>query len=434
MTGEREAIELFRKAPGILPLEGAVQHYAWGGFHFIPSLLGVDNSGRIPYAELWIGAHPFAPSSAMVGGGTVPLDKLIEAAPTEVLGARDSARFKGRLPFLMKVLDARVMLSIQAHPNRRQAAEGFARENVAGIPLDSPGRTYKDENHKPETHVALSEFWMLHGFRPLEDIGKVLAAVPELGRVMPGFRSGLRAAGKRQAARERLLQDLYATVMTMPQETVDNILFPLIGKLSELDRAGALDRDDPGFWALRAARELPLAEGHIDRGIFSIYLLNLLHLRPGEGTYQPAGTLHAYLEGTNVELMASSDNVLRGGLTPKSVHTEELLRIVSYADGRPRILVGQDKGHGALCYETPAEEFALERIELNAADRLRTVEEHGAECLIVLEGSADVVARGSMLRLDRGKAALFPGGVAYELATGAQDAVVFRARIPDLGE
>ncbi len=428
---ELPAVTRFRASPGILPLEGAVQHYAWGGYEFIPSLLGRHNPERVPFAELWIGAHPLAPAQAIVGGNKIPLDRLMEAAPTEVLGPRDSSRFAGRLPFLLKVLDARAMLSIQAHPTLEQAAAGFARENAAGVPLDAPNRIYKDDNHKPEAHVALTEFWLLHGFRPLEEIGTMLQAVPEMGPVMPDFTARLRAAGTAAADREELLRDLYVIVMTMPQEHVDRLLLPLVDRLSRQDRSRSLDKDAPDFWALRAAREMPLPAGRMDRGIFSIYLLNLLHLHPGQGTYQPARTLHAYLEGTNVELMANSDNVLRGGLTPKSVDTGELLRIVSYADGRPPVLTGREVGQGERVYETPASEFVLERLELGVNGCLRAGAGHGAECLITIEGSARIVSGELRLEMEKGRSVLAPAGIPYELrATGSKRTVLFRAGVP----
>jgi phosphomannomutase len=428
------AIDAFRASPRALLLACPVQHYAWGGYTFIPRLLGDDNPGHLPCAELWIGAHPLAPSRAVVDGGSVRLDRLIQDAPERILGTRDARRFAGRLPFLMKVLDARAMLSIQAHPTREQAAAGFARENAAGIPLGAPERLYRDDNHKPEAHVALTEFWMLHGFRPLSEIGSMLGSVPEFGSLMPDFPALLAAAGREAAGREMLLRSLYTVVMTMPQERVDRILSPLLDRLSVKEKDSGLDKDTPDFWALRAAREMPLPGGHVDRGIFSIYLLNLLHLRPGEGTYQPAGTLHAYLEGTNVEVMASSDNVLRGGLTPKSVDTGELVRILSYADGRPQVLKGREEERGVRAYRTPAEEFLLERLELGADARLpggaEHGAEHGAECLVTLEGFATLRSGGQDLKLGRGAAVLAPAGVPYELESGAQGALLFRARIP----
>ncbi|MGO9412807.1 MAG: mannose-6-phosphate isomerase, class I [Spirochaetia bacterium] len=426
---ERQAIDLFRAAPRAVLLECPVQHYAWGGYDFIPSLLGERNPGRIPCAELWIGAHPLAPSSAAVDGAKVRLDRLLSGAP-EALGDRDAARFRGKLPFLMKVLDARIMLSIQAHPSREQAATGFGRENAAGVPLQAPERFYKDDNHKPEAHVALTEFWMLHGFRPLEEIGMILEGIPELGAAMPDFTTRLRSAGRQPEERERLLRELYSAVMTMAQDRVDDLLSPLLSRLTARDGTRTMDKDTPDFWAMRAARELPLPGGHRDRGIFSIYLLNLLHLHPGQGTYQPAGTLHAYLEGTNIEVMASSDNVLRGGLTPKSVEVGELLRTVSYADGRPPVLTGREISPGVRAYETAAEEFVLDRIDLAANAPLRVGAEHGVECFITVEGSARLGCARRELTMDRGTAAMVPAGTPYDVRATAAGALLFRSRIP----
>ncbi|HUJ77276.1 MAG TPA: mannose-6-phosphate isomerase, class I, partial [bacterium] len=417
-------------SPRIIPLRCPVQHYAWGGYSFIPSLLGEPNPGSVPCAELWIGAHPLAPSEALLDGTWVRLDRLVQEAPEEILGPGDAGRFAAQLPFLMKVLDARTMLSIQAHPTKEQAAAGFARENQAGVPLEAPGRLYRDDNHKPEAHVVLTEFWMLHGFRPLEEISELWGSAPELVPVMPDFPSRLQAAGADTSARQALLQELYSAVMTMPQARVDRLLAPLLDRLATQERSAALDKDAPDFWALRASREMPLPGGHFDRGIFSIYLLNLLHLHPGEGTYQPAGTLHAYLEGTNVELMASSDNVLRGGLTPKSVDTGELLRILSYGDGRPRVLKGREDGGGLRTYETPAEEFVLDRLEAGPGTAIHGMGDRGAECLVTIEGSAQLVFGGTELKLGKGGAALAPAGIPYDLRFQEPGTLIFRARVP----
>jgi phosphomannomutase len=427
---EHRAIETFCAAPQALILECPVQHYAWGGYAFIPALLGMDNSERLPYAELWIGAHPIAPSIAVVEGKKASLDRMIQSTP-EILGGPDAGRFGGQLPFLMKVLDARVMLSIQAHPTKDQAEAGFARENAAGIPRDAPDRMYRDDNHKPEAHVALTEFWMLHGFRPLEEIAQMLEAVPELGAVMPDFAARLQAAGKEAAMRTRLLRELYTSLMTMPQSRVDALLAPLLHRISAREAFQGLDKDTPDFWAFRASCDLPLPGGHVDRGIFSIYLLNLLHLHPGEGTYQPAGTLHAYLEGTTVELMANSDNVLRGGLTPKSVDTVELLKVVSFEDGMPSVLHGQNDGRGVRSYDTPAEEFVLDRIDLRADSGLRSSIGHGVECLLVMQGNAGVISATHKLDLARGAAAIVPAGIPYDLRSQAMETLAFRARIPE---
>jgi mannose-6-phosphate isomerase len=374
----------------IFKLTGALQHYDWGGHEFIPRLLGMDNTAGKPCAELWLGAHPSSPANIELGGQGMPLDRAIERDPESVLGPVVAHRFGRRLPYLLKVLDACKMLSIQAHPSKLQAQERFAQGNP----------NYKDDNHKPEVHVALTEFWMLHGFRPLHEIAAVIDAVPEFAPLQP-FES---------------VRALYETVMTIPQPQVDSMLGPLIQRLR---REVPTDRDHPDFWALRAAGEY----GN-DRGIFSIYLLNLLHLQPGEGTYQAPGVLHAYLEGTNVELMASSDNVLRGGLTPKRVDVEELMRVLSFDCCVPELLLCEKIASCEIIYRTPAEEFLLSRLEC-VKDFAATAD--GPEVWLVIDGKARISAAGRSVPVSRGESALVQHGSTYVVSGRA---TLFRARVP----
>lgn len=379
--------------PSLFALRGAVQHYEWGGYDFIPALLNLDNAARQPFAELWIGAHPKAPSSAVLPRGERPLPELL-AAP---------------LPYLFKVLDARQMLSIQAHPTKAQAEQGFARENAAGIPLSDPCRNYKDSNHKPEVHVALTEFWMLHGFRPLPEIAAQFRAHPELAALgHPGS-----------------IRELYTTAMTLPQPQVDAILNPLLARLE----AENPPKDSPAYWALRAAADFPLPHGQRDRGIFSCFLLNLVRLQPGQGTYQPAGVLHAYLEGVNVELMANSDNVLRGGLTPKHVDAGELLRTLTFEGGTPHILNGDAVSASECVYRTPAEEFELSRITVHPGAAHASAS-HGPEAFIVLEGAAGFSSGPDSLLLGRGGIAFLQPGKGYRIESANGPAVVFKAALP----
>jgi phosphomannomutase len=431
-AAERMALDSYGSAPRALRLTGALQHYEWGGYEFIPRLLGQENPGKRPFAELWMGTHPRGTARADIDGTLVPLDRVLARDPWLTLGTDVALRFAGRLPYLFKVLDVRVMASIQAHPSKEQAEEGFARENAAGIAIDAPDRNYRDENHKPEVHVALTDFWMLHGFRPLVEITEVLGSEPELAGLMPGFAGRVAEAGNDPVARSALLRELYAHVMTMAQPQVDALLVPLVARLEAEEAAGRLGRESPGFWALRAARSFPLAGGHRDRGIVSVYLLNLVRLRPGQGTYQPAGTLHAYLEGANVELMANSDNVLRGGLTAKHVDVPELLATLSFRDGRPPILEGRASSGTSREYETPAEEFALDRIEVTQGVPYSGGREHSADTLIVVDGAAAVIAAGRALALPRGAAAIVPAGVSYSIAARSPQAVLFKAGIPSL--
>ena len=416
-----------RVTPVLMPLKGSVQYYEWGGYEFIPSLLGIRNEGKKPFAELWLGTHPKSPASVEISGELVSLENVIRRGPEEILGPAVSSRFEGRLPYLLKVLDARKMLSIQAHPNKRQAEEGLARESAAGIRLRSAHRNYSDDNHKPEVHVALTEFWMLQGFRPLEQAAATFMSLSELAPIMPDLDLRLSAAGRNSEARRSLLRELYGSVMLMPQPRVDAILRELIRRL---EREEPADKNDRGFWALRAARSFPLPGGHYDRGILSIYLLNLLHLQPGQGTFQPAGVLHAYLEGTTVELMANSDNVLRGGLTTKHVDVEELVRTLSFESGIAHVLCGDPVSPTETVYRTPAEEFELSRIELSPEESLSRKAGHGPDTMIVLEGSVRARSESGLLLLKRGEIMLAPDALAYTLESQTGKAMAFRASVP----
>jgi mannose-6-phosphate isomerase class I len=421
-----QAIEAFRAQPRALRLRGAIQHYEWGGVRFIPELLGQRNDSGRPFAELWFGAHPKASSEVELEGRWIGLDRLIAQAPEAVLGRSASRCFGGRLPFLLKILDARSMLSIQVHPSLRQARAGFARENAAGIPLEAPERNYRDDNHKPEVQVALSEFWLLHGFRPLEEIAATLAALPELGQVFPHFTVRLRRCGARKGARRRLLRELYGRILSLPQGTVDALLGPL---LARLERKGSLDKSLPEYWLLQASRLFPLAGGGCDRGLLSFFLLNLVHLYPGQGSFQPAGTPHAYLEGVNVELMANSDNVLRGGLTSKRVDAAELLRTLSFESGKPQVLEARPVSATEGLYATPARELRLSRIEVSPGQPHRCGPGHGADCLIVLEGETELRSADRALILMRGAAALVPFGLPYTVQARAGRAVLYRVTV-----
>jgi mannose-6-phosphate isomerase len=415
----------------VLTLRGVVQHYDWGGHSFIPDLLGIENATRRPYAELWIGAHAKAPSMVELESGPEPfdepLDQFIAEAPEAILGPAVSTRFHGRLPYLFKILDVHKMLSIQAHPTLVQAKQGFARENAEGVPIDAGNRNYKDDNHKPEVGVALTDFWMLHGFRPLEQIAETLDRTVELGPLMPAFGQRLKAAGHDHETRRGLLRELYSNAMTMPQEQVDLLLNELLARLQEKVPTG---KESPDYWALRAAEHFPLPGGHRDRGIFSVYLLNLVHLQPGQGTFQPAGVLHAYLEGVNVELMANSDNVLRGGLTTKHVDVPELLKILTFEGGTPEVFSGVQLSPEQRVYRTPADEFELTRIALPPRGRYAGEATYGPKALIVLQGSANLTSAGKSKSLHRGSIAFAPSGAQFVLETRADDLVVFQAGLP----
>jgi mannose-6-phosphate isomerase len=353
-------------------LIGKVQHYAWGGKEFIPSLLGISNTEGQPFAEYWMGVHTLAPSVVRITDNAFTgLHDLIRSEPRRYLGEKVAAHFRD-LPFLLKILDVKEMLSIQVHPSREEAQKGFDIENAAGVPADAPHRNYRDNNHKPEMMLALGDFWLLHGFRKEEDLLIMLERVGELSALIPLFE-------------DKGYKGLYQYVMELPQEGVNKLLQPLAARILPLYSAGEFSRNDPDFWAARAMITYP---DNFDCGIFSIYFFNLVHLKAGEAIFQGAGLPHAYLEGQNVELMSNSDNVLRGGLTPKHVDVPELMKHTSFKAVIPEILVpGKDSGEHRL--EFPVRDFGLTIATVNSESQYRFRSE-GPEILLVLEGSGSI--------------------------------------------
>lgn len=365
----------------ILKLKGKVQHYQWGGVTFLPELLGEKNETHKPYAEYWMGIHPLAPSTVEVDGREMLLSDVISQDPVRYLTAPVWEQFGG-FPYLLKIMDVHDMLSIQVHPTRAAAISGFERENSLGIPLDAPNRNYKDTNHKPEVMLALSEFWLLHGFRSKEAIERVLEDVPEFNVLLPLFR-------------KEGLYSLYRFLMEMDQSNVNNMLESLIKREIRHYHAGELQKSEPGWWVARLFEQKQVT-GDLDRGIFSIYLLNLVKLQPGEAIFQAAGVPHAYLEGQNVELMSNSDNVLRGGLTPKYIDVVELLANTVFEPVEPVILTGDEMGRGERRFSFPIPDFGLMSLYLQAGQSYEATAQ-SPEIWFVLEGGLiinnDLVAK-----------------------------------------
>jgi mannose-6-phosphate isomerase len=398
----------------VFRLAGKIQHYAWGGAAFLPRLLSVPNPEGRPFSEYWMGAHDNASSELIQGELKLKLNEYIRAYPVDLLGAYTAERF-GRLPYLLKILDVRDMLSIQVHPSKEHAEKAFLEENKKGIPLNAPDRNYKDDNHKPELMVALSDFWLLHGFKPAALLRLTLEAVPELRFLVPVFEKGGYAG-------------LYRTVMEMEQLKVNEVLGPLLDRIAPDYRDGNLSKDGEDFWAARAA--LTFNEtGRIDRGIFSVYLFNLLRLQPGEAIFQDAGLPHAYLEGQNVEIMANSDNVLRGGLTPKHIDVPELLKNIRFEATEPNIIHGKPVDDHVAVFQTPAPDFELSRIGLSEGEAIR-IGVSSVEIFIVLDGEL-IVEENEQHAFNRKKGEVFlvfDGGRVGLRAL--EDTVVYRAGVP----
>lgn len=390
-------------------LRGVVQQYSWGGSHFIPELIDLENRDQKPFAEYWLGAHPNSPAQ-LIGAENETLVEAIRSSPDAILGSRVKKEF-GSLPYLFKILDVRQMLSIQVHPSIASARKGYANENQKGIPVTAPTRNYKDQNHKPELMVALSDFWLLHGFKDEAALAKIFDTVNALSFLKPIFiQNGYRG--------------LYEAVMTMPQENVDEVLAPLMEGLAMPYKNGKLDKSSEHFWAARAVESF-CKNGHYDRGIFSIYLFNLLHLNKGEGIYQPAGLPHAYLEGQNVEVMANSDNVLRAGLTDKHIDVGELMKHVHFEATIPRTIAATDGPQRV--YATPAAEFELTKFTLSDAAFFTT---ESAVVFFVYEGKVELSVEDRKLYLKRGEAAIVFAEKAFEMKAEIGPAIVFAVSTP----
>ena len=400
-------------------LTGVVQHYAWGGNKYLPDLLDVPNITNRPYAEYWLGVHPGGPSRVSLDQGAhTGLPDLIRSDAGRYLGEKTLCQF-GAWPYLLKVLDVRGMLSIQVHPTLDEARKGFEAENAAGIPLDAPHRNYKDPNHKPEVMVALSDFWLLHGFNP--SIREVLVSVPELSRLVGVLdQSGL--------------EGLYRQVMEMNQEDVDAMLKPLGERILPEYHAGRLNKTSSDFWAARVIDQAGNEQSGLDRGIFSIYFFNVLHLRPGQAIFQGAGVPHAYLEGQNVELMSNSDNVLRAGLTPKHIDIPELMRHTLFESVHPVIMNGDSTetaseatGIRWIRYACPVPDFSIDRLELSDGEGFTSMAT-GPEIWLVLDGAVQWSGLRT-IETAKGQAVfVIPGERVNLLARGG--VVLFRAYVP----
>ena len=378
--------------------------YPWGSRTAIASLTGRATPSSGPEAELWMGAHPVAPSFIERAGERVSLTDAIARSPVSDLGARVVEELGPRLPFLLKVLAAAEPLSLQAHPTLDQARAGFDDEERRGVPLSASNRNYKDPSHKPELLCALTPFTALSGFRRIEDTLRLFAEldVAELRPMLEPLRASPNASG---------LASTFRALMTMPRESSAHVVDATLAACAR-KAATAFPRE-----RALAARLAELYPGDI--GIVSALLLELMHLEPGEAIYLDAGNLHAYLEGTGIEIMASSDNVLRGGLTKKHVDVPELLRVLDFGAGPARIVKPRAIDAYESIWDTPAREFRLSRIAVHAAPVTRTVT--GPEILLVVDGAV----HAGDIALTAGASLFVPASTMSYTLLG--DGTVFRA-------
>ena len=398
-------------------LKNSIQEYAWGSRTAIPELLGQSVQADKPQAELWMGAHPKAPSQVFADGLWRSLPEVIQESPEETLGQEVAARFSNKLPFLFKVLAAAKPLSIQAHPNKEQAGQGFARENELGIPLDAPHRNYRDDNHKPEIICALTPFWALNGFRKIEETLSLLeeARIPGLVEIVLFLRSHPNRDG---------LKKFFNHLMTTDSGKQRKIVEQAV------NYAEKRTHEEPVWtWMIKLNEEYPG-----DMGVLSPIFLNLIRLEPQQAMYLPAGELHGYLEGVGIELMANSDNVLRGGLTPKHIDVQELLAVLNFTDGEVNILSPENLTPGEAIYSTEAEEFVLSVIKINKAAPFSSPRDRSVEMLMCTEGEVSVtdLRAGDITRLNRGISIIVPAAVEQYSIEG--DGILYKAAVPLAGD
>jgi mannose-6-phosphate isomerase len=403
-------------------LRGALRTYAWGSRTAIAEFTGRPVPAAHPEAELWFGAHPGDPAWLKTAQGETSLLEVLVADPEGQLGSASRARFGDVLPFLVKVLAADEPLSLQAHPSADQAVEGYLREERMGIPVSSPVRNYRDTSHKPELLVALQSFEALAGFRQASRTIELLQAlaVSDLDPFIDLLNDQSDADG---------LRALFTTWITAPQPDID-VLVPAV-----LEGAIQYVSSSATEFQAEAKTVLELGERYPgDAGVLAALLLNRISLAPGEAIFLPAGNLHAYLRGVGVEVMANSDNVLRGGLTPKHVDVPELLRVLDFTPTTEEQLRAQTRREGPeLIYETPTDEFAVALLTLDGdylGHEIDAPSRHeGPQILLCTEGATTVHGKSKSLTLERGMAAWVAAEDGPIRLVAQEPAKLFRATV-----
>ncbi|MFE8599240.1 mannose-6-phosphate isomerase, class I [Archangium violaceum] len=392
-------------------LDNVIQPYAWGSRTAIAELLGQPSPSAACQAELWMGAHPGAPSRVKRPAGGGSLLEVIRASPERELGEQVARRFGAELPFLFKVLAAETPLSLQTHPSLAQAREGYARENALGVPVSASHRNYKDANHKPELICALTPFDALCGFRSADE---TLALFDSLGvAALEPLLAPLRASPDAKGVAR-----MFEALMTLPRESRGPLVDAVVSACSAREGKGGHFAAEL-HWAPRLGELYPG-----DPGVIGALMLNLVRLRPGEAIYLSAGNLHAYLRGVGVEIMANSDNVLRGGCTPKHVDVPELLRVLDFRCGPIGLVPAATTDGVESVYPTPTDEFRLSRFQLRPGVSARP-ERRGPEILLCTEGSARLSSGGETLALPRGASVFVSAAEGAYTLEG--EGVVYRA-------
>jgi mannose-6-phosphate isomerase len=370
-------------------LKNQIQHYAWGTKNenaFIPKLLGFVPEKDKPYAELWIGAHPKAPSLVLIENREEPLDKLIAKYPYEILGKKVVEKFGNKLPYLLKVLSCQTALSIQAHPDKK----------LAEILHAEDPENYPDENHKPEIAIALDNLKALVGFRPVKEIIDIIEKYPALKNSIPlDLLSKLKNL---EGRKKELLKELYLRVMKFDSGELREIITAI--------REQILNTNEKTIEEEEFIKQYEVYG--IDVGLLSILIFNIIELNSGESIYTEAGVPHAYLRGNIIECMANSDNVVRAGLTPKFKDVDTLVEMLKYDDTPVNIL--RPSNLRISTYKTPFEEFELSVYDLEIEDKAELQSEQIIVGLVV-DGKLKLDYEKESTKFSKGESFLIPAVV-----------------------
>lgn len=447
----KKAVKEYIKNPFPLKINCEIMNgekgYYWGDTKFIPKLLNFKNPDKKPFAELWIGAHKNAPAKTIINNSEINLFDLINIAGKKILGEKAYKKFGNNLPFLLKLLSSAHPLSIQAHPNKKQAENGWKREN-------GKGPNYKDANHKPELISAITDFWALIGFRNINDIIKQFEKlnIKEFSPALNKLKSDVKSNKKES------LKTFYASIMNIHQNKKNKIIKKVLFRskikflffiifFSFIKKHYKFSRE---YWIIKAEKSLKLAikkdilNGKIIineknektkkalYGLINIYLLNLIHLNPGQAVFLPAGELHSYLKGTGIEIMGNSDNVLRGGLTHKHIDMDELLKILTFKSRIPEIINPIKKSETEKFYKTPVDEFELSTIKLFNNNIYKNSTNHNAEAFLVLKGSCEVIdSKNNSLHVSKGDTFFIPSIIGkYTIKPKSNYVKLYKAGIP----
>lgn len=390
----------------IYKMKNEILAYAWGTTDFIPNLIGTRKTDK-PQAEMWMGAHLKASSRLEIQNKEEKLSSFISNNLNLTLGEKIASEFEGKLPFLLKILSAQKPLSIQVHPNKKQAIAGYRKDNEKNIDLLAFNRSYKDDNHKPELICALTEFDAMCGFQPVEEIQERLRYLNVLQDYCQEFLRNptsltfklfyinlMNLSSKKQA---ELVADLITKIKN-PRTKKEKIIFEWVEKLNI---------EYPG-----------------DIGVFSPIYLNIVRLHPGESLYLKAGIMHAYLQGTGIEIMANSDNVLRGGLTKKFIDLTELSKTIIFEN---EIIekIETEKNAEENVYHTVAREFELSKIELKNVFEVNEID--SPEIILCTKGNAKIISEND-IELKTGESAFINYNCRkYKLLGNGE---FFRAKVP----